>query len=509
MLGKMHTLILLCPWLVVYFLAASIPIHLYKNSCLYSYFSDDLTHCGFVNDVFSLPVTITKLNRILLYVDLEKIKLNQAQEKEDPVKQIQCSGDGHFIAACYQSQILVWDAAAFVLLQTVLVSSTEGQLLKFETCSFSADGKFLVAGMSHGHVMVWVLRSGSKQPFKQTIFCRLSATAFSVKQCSIDCHMNVISAMGFSVYIHSYTALLEATLQASREKDSKAYANRPCLISCQILPNEKSVVTLIDYKLCLLQVPSLTLMSALSDCHVQQLGPWSANMNNVLAITPKGYAMVVDVVNFQVINQLDLPDGLVKWPNPFCHWSLSNDALVLKSAKGSSFYVLYNDGNSYSALKFSTGNKSPLCCLKFSKDGNTFISGDVSCTMIVWKVSLAEGKPEVEQVKQIALEFSINKNNLALFSESRLFASSGKNVRILSWPNCNQVEVMQRHRPSVRMIVASSDESLMVSASEINFPPNNMEIVIWEGSSGNVVSVLPVVQKQTPSNFHRRMRQSS
>ena len=78
MLGKMHTLILLCPWLVVYFLAASIPIHLYKNSCLYSYFSDDLTHCGFVNDVFSLPVTITKLNRILLYVDLEKIKPSTA-----------------------------------------------------------------------------------------------------------------------------------------------------------------------------------------------------------------------------------------------------------------------------------------------------------------------------------------------------------------------------------------------------------------------------------------------
>ena len=85
-------------------------------------------------------------------------------------------------------------------------------------------------------------------------------------------------------------------------------------------------------------------------------------MNNVLAITPKGYAMVVDVVNFQVINQLDLVQmELVKWPNPFCHWSLSNDALVLKSAKGSSFYVLYNDGqHSYSGLKFSTGNKSPL-----------------------------------------------------------------------------------------------------------------------------------------------------
>lgn len=410
------------------------------------------------------------------------------------MKQIQCSGDGHFIAACYQSQILVWDAAALVLLQTVLVPSTEGQLLKFKTCSFSADGRFLVAGMSHGHLMAWVLQSGSKHPFKQTIFCRLSAASFSVEQCFIDCHMNVISAMGFTIYIHSYTALLEATLQASNEKVSEAYANRPCMTSCQILPNEKSVVTLIDYKLCLLQVPSLTLISALSDCHVQQLGPWSANMNNVLVITPKGYAMVVDVVNFQVINQLDLPDGLFKCPNRFCHWSISNDALVLKSAKGSSFYVLYNDGNSYSALKFSTGNKTPLCCLKFSKDGNTFISGDVSCSMIVWKVSLAEGKPDVEKVKQVALEFSINKNDLALFSKSRLIASSGRNVRILSWPNCNQVEVMKRHRPSVRRIVASSDESLVVSASELEFPPDNMEIVIWEGSSGKVLSVLPDVQ---------------
>ena len=59
--------------------------------------------------VFSLPVTINKLNRILLYVDLEKIKLNQAQEKVDPVKQIQCSGDGHYCCLLSITNT-VWDA---------------------------------------------------------------------------------------------------------------------------------------------------------------------------------------------------------------------------------------------------------------------------------------------------------------------------------------------------------------------------------------------------------------
>ena len=130
--------------------------------------------------------------------------------------------------------------------------------------------------------------------------------------------------------------------------------------------------------------------------------------------------------------------------------------------------------------------------MEFSSDGSLFISADITCTLLIWKVASDADRPVIQKVKQVALEFFINK--LASFGNDRLFVSSGLNIRIFSWPNMEQITVMEQHTPSVRTIVVSPDRNLVVSASELQFPPDNMEVVVWEASSGKVVSCLPLIQ---------------
>ena len=396
-----------------------------------------------------------------------------------------------------QSGILIWDAAALVLLQTITLDprgDNKGRPPEFKACSFSSDGKHLVAGTSDGYVMTWVLQVGSEHLFEQQICSKLNSTSFPVKQCFFDSNLNVISAVGFFVYIHSYEELSKATTGAISEK--KVYPGRPSLSNSQILPQEKSVVILNDYMLRLLQIPGLNLLSNLLEYDVQHIGPWSADMKYFLAFTPDGNVMIVNInqVNSYLMKHwhLNLLDGPVKCTDIFTRWSISNKGLVLKSSKRHCFYLLFENRGKYTPLKISQDNKAPLTCLEFSPDGRLFISADITCTMLIWKVASDGDRPVVQKLKQVALEFAINK--LASFGNDRLFVSSGLNIRIFSWPDIKQITVMDQHTPSVRTIVVSPDRNLVVSASELRFPPNNMEVVVWEASSGKVVSCLPLIQ---------------
>ena len=418
-------------------------------------------------------------------------------EKEDAIRHLECTADGHFLVTCCQSGILIWDAAALVLLQTLTLEprgNNEGQHPEFKACSFSSDGKHLVAGTSDGYVMTWVLQVGSEHLFEQQICCKLNSTSFPVNQCFFDSHLNVISSVGFFVSIHSYDELSKATVGAFSEK--KVYPGYPCLSNSQILPHEKSVVILNDYMLRLLQIPSLNLLSTLPECDVQHIGPWSADMKYFLAFTPDGNVMVINInpAKSYVMKHwhLELLDGPVKCTDIFTRWSISNKGLVLKSSKRHCFYLLFKNCGKYTALNIPKDNKAPLTCLEFSSDGSLFISADITCTLLIWKVASDADRPVIQKVKQVALEFFINK--LASFGNDRLFVSSGLNIRIFSWPNMKQITVMEQHTPSVRTIVVSPDRNLVVSASELQFPPDNMEVVVWEASSGKVVSCLPLIQ---------------
>ena len=130
--------------------------------------------------------------------------------RSDPVYDIAYSQNGHFIAACYSDGILIWDAAAFKLIQKIQPSQ---ELLSAQTditytgCSFSRDSQYLVAGLSNGYVNTWINQTADMKPFCLQLTTNLLGSPDAVNQCIFDNDKNLICSVNNVIGLYDYQSL--------------------------------------------------------------------------------------------------------------------------------------------------------------------------------------------------------------------------------------------------------------------------------------------------------------
>ena len=132
--------------------------------------------------------------------------------RDDPLYYIACSPNGHFIAACHNDGILIWDAAALNLIQkiqpSVEIQSTQTGI-RYTGCSFSGDSQHLAAGLSNGYISAWINQTATEKPFSLQLATNLCGSLNAVHQCMFDDEKNLICSISNVIRIYDYQSLCD------------------------------------------------------------------------------------------------------------------------------------------------------------------------------------------------------------------------------------------------------------------------------------------------------------
>ena len=208
----------------------------------------------------------------------EPLLLHEGPPRDDPIYHVNHSPNGYFLAACCNRGILIWDAAALYLLQTL--PPHPGAAIQhclsnffhcraaiqpiFLHCSFSDDSKHFVAGTSNGVLKTWIVESlptKTDQFFVQEISTKPEGSTAPIACCMFDKHLNIMCAIGSAVRIYSYEALLFSTKVG--EQESPAVHTGTATTSA-FLPDGENALTCGGNTLCLWHVPTNILLASAS-----------------------------------------------------------------------------------------------------------------------------------------------------------------------------------------------------------------------------------------------------
>ena len=208
--------------------------------------------CGHRDGWIIIWETSTCKGKAMLSVDGTIIRHGPFKRPEsssdDPIKDIAYSPNGHYLAACHNKGVTIWDAASYNLCQKLLHSPEILQVcpdVKCISCSFSTNTKYLVAGLSNGYIYVWSNQPSSEGPYVLQLSTKPHGSSNPVVECLFEDDKTVICAMDSSICLYSYGSLVNNPTSEDLAQHPTYYAT-----SSAILPDGQTALTCGNSSLC-------------------------------------------------------------------------------------------------------------------------------------------------------------------------------------------------------------------------------------------------------------------
>ena len=446
--------------------------------------------CGHRDGRIMLWETSTKRPKAMLLSDGATIRegpFKPGDSPEDnPINDIVYSLNGHYLAASHSKGITVWDAASLNFIQNFLPSNDILKVhtnVKFCFCSFSADSKNIVAGLSNGYIHVWNKQPGPTGTYALQLSSKPHGSSDPVTPCFFDDHKNIICAVRSSICIYAYDSLLKYPPIESLALHPK-YAT-----TCAILPDGRTVLTCGHgsiYSWNVAQACQISKTQSTVSGHLMQL-----SADGKLALT-FGEGCLVQVWETETLknktsvysntcsstsqNYIDDPD--YSSPQEICSCAVSIHGTVVGGTGEGDIYIWYGENNtSVNVLK---EHKALITSIAFSREGDRFVSGDMDGGITMWKID--NKSPNGVDITNVPMQGHGDSTEQVIFSVGHLqrIVSCGldKMVHMYNGLTGELINRMAGHSSPVLKIAYSASGELLVSGDE------KSQLILWDGYTG-------------------------
>jgi len=409
--------------------------------------------------------------------------------KDDPLYDIACSPNGHFIAGCHNDGILIWDAAALSLMQKLLPNvkllSAQSKI-RFTGCSFSSDSQHLAAGLSNGCVCTWINQTSNVEQFTLQLATNLCGSSDSVRQCMFDDEKNLICSVGNLIGVYSYQSLLN-NLPSKPTAVHPRYAS-----SCEFLSDGQVALTSGNGTICVwdvtqgvciaktdipvtghlikLSYDKKLLLTYGSDCTIQV---WDIDtLNNKCTLSSnKG--------NNPTPEEMADPDFTTT--QDICSCAVSTNNIIVGGTGEGLIHIWY--GENCESTKIIKEHQHLINCLEFSPTSNSFVSADMEGFLNMWLLFYDE-KEEL-CIHQVSMQRHKNDIEQVTFSPGQIqrIVSGGADhiLHLYDGLTGDLIKKMEGHKSDISKIVYSKCGRLLVSGDY------KCQLILWDGITGQLL----------------------
>ena len=463
-------------------------------------FSHDssLVICGHKDGRTTIWESKTGMQKAVLYGDGTVIKHSSSKKvsqppQNDPVYAVSYSPNGHYLAACYNKGILLWDAPALSLLLKLPCTSTKMEDGKCLTCSFSPDSKRLAAGFSNGYIHAWDLQATNENPYPLKIATQPSSSSDCIVKCTFDDDHNIICAIGNNLCVYSYDSLQNASTPSEASK-----ARHPNKVSSStFMPNTKVALTLGSSTICAWEAHTGTLL-------MESKFPGSSHLMNMseklLLIFGEPYNIHIldkDTLKFkQTICHCHLSDNDFEndddAPAGVTHCAISKNGMIAYGTGDGLIYIYY--GSNYGSTEILNAHEGCVNYIQFFPHGQAFISADDDGNVIKWEI--VQGKETEIEVNEVKMEKHDDSVEQILFSQlgihpQRIITCSIDNsLHLYDCQTCDLIKKLEGHGSGVLKIALSGDGKLIASGDSQGC------LILWDSFTGNLLKHMSYKQQK-------------
>ena len=442
--------------------------------------------CGHKDGWIIIWETSTNKPKAMLYSDGTIVRngpFKRAQTPIDnPIHDISYSPNDHYLAACHNEGVTIWDAPSLNFIQKLALSSDELKDAKCYNCTFSADSKNVIAGLSNGYIHAWTKQSGPEGPFVLRLSTKPHGASDPIVACFLDDdNQTVVCAIRSTICIYSYDSLL-------KNPPLEALAVHPkYATNCAILPDGRTALTCGNGSMCSWNVINARCISSAQTTVEGHLIKMSAD--GKLALT-FGVGCVIQVWETDTLtkrsslytegssqSETDDPDS--SSPHEVCYCAVSIHGTVVGGTGKGDLYIWHGEENSVKIIK---EHQALINCIQFSSEGDCFVSGDMEGFIIMWKVAYNEDQVELIKVPMQRHEDDVEQ---VIFSPGQLqrIVSCGSDKRLHMYNSLTGdiIHKMEGHSSQVLKIAYSASGEYIVSGD------GKSQLILWDGFTGQLI----------------------
>lgn len=448
-------------------------------------FSHESTHiaCGHRDGWIILWEISTNKPKAMLFVDGTVIRQGPFKHPEvppnEPINDITFSRNGHYLAACYNKGVTIWDAATLNLSQKLSFGTNALQCsdARFISCSFSNDARHLVAGLSNGYIHVWTNQPSSEGPYILQLSTRPHGSSNPIVECLFEDDQTIICALHSVICIYSYDSLMKNPTEVLALHPKYA-------TNCAILPDGITALSCGHGSMCSWNIiRGCQIASAQSTVSGHLL---RVSSDGRLALT-YGEGCCIQVWETDTLkkrsslystcsptqSETDDPDS--SSPQDICHCAVSIHGTIVGGTGEGALYIWYGE-----YVKVITEHQALITFVEFSHEGDCFVSGDMDGFIAMWK--LTDNQMEVRKVPMQRHNESVEQ---VIFSPGQLqrIISCGSDNMIHMYNSLtgDMINKMKGHESQVLRIAYSASGELLVSGD------GKCRLILWDGFTGQLI----------------------
>ena len=410
--------------------------------------------------------------------------------RDDPLYDVACSPNGHFIAACHSDGILIWDAAALNFMQKLqpnMELHSAPTKIRYTGCSFSSDSQHLAAGLTNGYINAWINQAATEKPFSLQLATNLCGSPDAVHQCMFDDEKNLICSVSNVIRVYDYQSLMD-------NPTSEMIAVHPHFAtSAEFLFDGQVALTNGNGTICIWDVTQGACITKTDISVAGHLIKLSCDKKLLLTYGSGCTIQVWDVDTLSKKCTLtsnegrdptpeELADPDYSSPQDICSCAITPNNIVAGGTGEGTIHIWY--GENCKLVKILKEHEHLITCLEFSPNSNCLVSADMEGFIKMWLLSY-DGHEELEIYK---VNLQSHKDNV----EQVLYSPAGQLQRIVSGSSDHMLHLydgltgglikkLEGHKSGILKLAYSKCGKLLVSGD------GKCQLILWDGITGQLL----------------------
>ena len=409
--------------------------------------------------------------------------------KDDPIYDIACSPNGHFIAVCYSDGILIWDAAALGLVQKIQPSTelpSAQTNIRYTGCTFSGDSQHLTAGLLNGYINAWMYQTTTVEPFSLQLSTNLCGSSDAIHQCMFDDEKNLICSINNVIGVYDYQALLN-------NPTSKTVAIHPYYAtSCEFLSGGQVALTNGNGTICTWDVIQGALIAKTGISVAGHLIKLSYDKKLLLTYGSSCTIQVWDIETLSIKCTLtsnegndptaeELADPDFSSSQDICSCAVSANGIVAGGTGEGKILIWY--GEKFQLFKILKGHQHLITCLEFSPNSSCLVSADMEGFINMWLLTF-DGKEDLE-LHEVNMQHHRDSIEQVLFSPGQLqrivSGSTDCMLHLYDGLTGDLIKKMEGHKSDIMKIAYSKCGRFLASGD------GKCQLILWDGITGQLL----------------------
>lgn len=409
--------------------------------------------------------------------------------RDDPLYDMACSPNGHFIAACHSDGILIWDAAALNLMQKIQPSMelhSAQTKIRYTGCCFSGDSQHLAAGLTNGYINAWINQTATEKPFSLQLATNLCGPLNAVHQCMFDEEKNLICAASNVIRVYDYQSLCD-------NPTTEMIAVHPHFAtSTEFLLDGQVALTNGNGTICIWDVTQGACITKTDIPVAGDLIKLSCDKKLLLTYGSGCTIQVWDMGTLSLFCTLtsnegrdptpeEMADPNFSSPQDICSCAVSPNNIVVGGTGEGSIHIWY--GENCKLVKVLKEHQHLITCLEFSPSSNCLVSADMEGFIKMWFLSYNEHK-ELE-IQKVNLQSHKDNVEQVLYSPGQLqrivSGSSDHMLHLYDGLTGDLIKKLEGHKSEILKLAYSKCGKILVSGDGI------CQLILWDGITGQLL----------------------